>query len=239
MADASWLRKVRNDYGEGSAWWVSHVLARFPDEASDLLLSRLWLDLAAQTIHVKRGPRRMSIDLAEGNNGDPAGYLIRDDNGVLAYETSRTWSLEQTAEKAGAAAERWRVEGENVVWDATAIGADFLNRLEAVGLGAALPYKGGSKGGGNFKNLRSAAAWLMRQRLDPERQVDIDGIWRPQAPFSIPAEIVAGARAELQGLRYEQINDKVIALQPKEDLAKLIGHSPTFADLLIMSFAYP
>ena len=239
LADATWLRKARNDYGEGSAWWLSHVLARFPDEAADQLLPRSWLDTAAQTVHLRVGKRRMAIDLAEGANGDPAGYLVRDDNGVLDYQTSRQWNLEETAKRAGAAAERWNVKPSDVVWDATGLGADFRARLNAVRLGGALPYKGGTSGGKHFKNLRTAAAWQVRQRLDPHRQIKVGGIFRNQHPFAIPAAMLLAARAELQGLRYEQLSDKLIQLEDKDNLKKLIGHSPTFADLLIMSFAYP
>ncbi|HEU5118294.1 MAG TPA: hypothetical protein VFT74_16875, partial [Isosphaeraceae bacterium] len=239
LADAAWLRKSRNDYGEGSIWWLSHVLARFPDSASDSLIDRAWLDLAARTLHLRSGPMRISADVAEGSNGDPAGYLVRDDAGVAECRIDRNWSMEQLAREVAAAAARWGVTPGRIVYDAGGPGADFGNRLSAEGLPGAIAYKGGFSGGDGFARLRAAAAWALRQRLDPNRLVKIHGIDRPQKPFAIPAELVAIARRELQALRFKLLNDKKIDLEPKDQLRKTLGNSPTYADLFIMSFAIP
>lgn len=241
LADATWLRKARNDYGEGSIWWLSHVLAQFPDAALDSLIPRDWLDLAARTLHQPSGPRRMSVDIAEGNDGDPAGYLVRDDTGIHACRISAKWSMATLADKVAEAAARYRVEPHRVTYDAGGPGADFGNRLRAKGLEGCKPYKGGSKGGEHFARLRAGAAWAMRQRLDPGRMVTNQGVARPQEPFSIPPELLQmGLRRELQGMKYYLLNDKKVALEDKDQLKRALGgKSPTFADLLLMSFAWP
>lgn len=241
MADATWLRKARNDYGESSIWWLSHVLAMFPDSAADSLIVRTWLDLAALTVHRKAGPRRMSVDVAEGNDGDPAGYLVRDDTGIHACRWSPNWDMDTLADKVQAAAVKLGVEAPRITYDASGVGADFGNRLASKGLVGCIPYKGGYKGGASFANLRSAAAWRMRQRLDPNRMVTEAGLTRKQEPFAIPPELLgAGLRRELQALKYHLLSEKKVALEDKEQLKRALGgKSPTFADLLIMSFAYP
>ncbi len=242
LADAAWLRKSRNDYGESSIWWLSHVLALFPDSATDSLVSRTWLDLAGRTIHVRSGPARMSLDPAEGNDGDPAGYMVRDDNGILGWKISPKWGMEKLAEVAAKASARWGIDPQRITYDATGVGSDFGNRLKARGIDGARPYKGGYGGGDKFANLRTAAAWVARQRLDPNRMVKGErGVMAPQHPFAIPAELLAaGMRRELQAAKYEMLRDRKVGLEPKEALKKALGgKSPTYADLFFMTFAYP
>lgn len=239
LADQTWLRAARNDYGEGSAWWISHVLARFPDSAFDTLIPRSWLDLAGSVEHVRSGHARMAIDIAEGNDGDPAGYLVRDDNGVLECRIDRAWTLETLAAKAANAARRWRIPPSRITFDAGGPGADFGNRLATAGLKGCLPYKGGTSGGEDFANLRSACAWAFRQRLDPNRTVKRNGVLAKQEPFAIPADLLSKARRELQAVKWEQLGERKIALLPKDDLRKELGHSPTYFDLFLMTFAYP
>jgi hypothetical protein len=240
LADATWLAKARNDYGEGSLWWTTHVEGLFPDSGVDTVIPRHWIDLASQTIHVRNGPARTAIDLAEGKGGDRSVVLTRDNNGILALESSNRWSLEATATRAALQAQKFGVEHHRVTWDVAGIGADFANRLKAVGIVGARPYRGGASGGKRFGNLRSYAAWMVRQRLDPARMLELPGgVMVPQHPFAIRPEWVGWMREELQGLRYSQDNSGAVALEVKEDFAARLRHSPDFADTLMQSFAFP
>lgn len=242
LADATWLRKSANDYGEDSLWWKSHVLALFPDQASDQVISRAWLDLAAAAAHVPSGPRRIAIDLGEGNGGDRSVVLCRDDNGMLDLRHSPNWSFERTAKEAADCARKHKVDPRRVSFDAGGPGADFANRLEAAGVHGARAYRGGNTGAtdGKYANLRTAAAWLMRQRLDPRHKIQTaagDWITRPQ--FSIRPDWASLLRPELQALRYSQDARGRIELERKEDLVKRLKHSPDFADAFAQSFAFP
>ena len=190
LADATWLFKNRNDYGEGTLWWTTHVLGLFPDSGMDTVLPWSWLQLAAQTIHRPAGERRLAIDLAEGKGGDKSVVAAKDENGLLALKWSTTWSFEATATQAATVCQRFSIPGHNVSWDVGGIGADFANRLEAVGIVGARPYRGGNETGKKFFNLRSAAAWKLRQRLDPKRLVITDGgVAVPQVPFRDPSGV--------------------------------------------------
>lgn len=239
LADATWLAKARNDYGEGSLWWTCHVLGLFPDSGVDTLIPRSWLDRAGTAGGVRSGAARTSVDLSEGNGGDRTVVLTRDDNGVLQWEHSARWSLEEAANRTLAQVKKWGVEPHRVTFDSAGIGADFDARLRAVGIVGAKPYRGGWDGGREFGNLRSASAWLLRQRLDPDRQVRQGGAMAVQLGFRIPQELLALCRDELQGLRYTQDSKGRVAMEPKEDFVKRLHKSPDFADTLIMSFAYP
>jgi hypothetical protein len=235
---ASEIDSARDDLGP--KFFAQEYLAEFVDDLMEALIPGAWLDFAAAARPWPGGSCRMSIDLAEGRDGDPAGVLVRDDNRVLAAEASASWGLEATATKAALLAQRHGVPGSRIVFDASGVGADFANRLDAVGLRGAVPYKGGASGGRAFTNLRTAAAWAMRQRLDPGTTVNAAGRAPIAQPaFSIPPELMPLFRAELAALRYTIAGDRRKALEPKEEMAAALGRSPTFCDLLLMSFSFP
>lgn len=241
LANATWLESVRNDYGEGSLWWTCHVLGLFPDSGVDTLLPRSWIDRCAAVEHVRSGPARTAIDLALGNGGARSVVATRDDNGLLALEWSNTWKLEETAAVALLQVRKFGVDHGRVSWDVGGLGADFANRLEAVGIVGARPYMGGLPGGKRYGNLRSAAAWQLRQRLDPGRMVSAPtGRMVVQPAFSIRPEWVAVMRDELQGLRYEHGRKSgKVELELKEDFEKRLKKSPDMADCLTQLFAWP
>lgn len=239
LADANWLEKARNDYGEGSLWWTTHVLGLFPDSGVDTVLPKSWLDRAASVPLVRRGCTRTAIDLAEGRDGDRSVVLTRDDGGLLQVDHSPRWNFEATAGVAARHAQKWEVEHHRITFDVAGIGADFNNRLQTLGIVGAQPYRGGGGGGKKHGNLRSQAAWSLRQRLDPERLVPApSGPMVPQSPFSIRPEFMAPMRDELQGLRYTLDPTGRVCLEIKEDFVKRLKRSPDLADAMIQSFAF-
>ena len=240
LADRSWLEAARNDYGEGSMWWVSHVLGLFPDAGEDTLVPRSWLDATAKHAHERGGRIRIAIDLAEGRGAARSVVLARDDNGIIDIWCSATASMAEVAERVSAMVAKHRAETRDVTWDATGVGADFHNRLSAVWIKDAKPYRGGLGGGARYANLRSAAAWMLRQRLDPDRMVtDPRGKPCRQHPFSIRPDHLVLLREEVQGLRYQSAKSGAVELEPKERLSARLRRSPDIADALIMSFAFP
>jgi hypothetical protein len=241
LADATWLEESRNDYGEGSLWWTCHVDALFPDSAEDTLIPRSWLDRAADAGREpfrRSGHPRMAVDLGLGSGGDRSVIVVRDDNGILDLWHSNTSGFEGVASRVALLRQKWGVAPHRVVYDVAGIGADFGNRLQVVGIPGARPYRGGNPGGVKFTNFRTASAWKLRQRLDPEyRRVLPDGASVPQAPFAVRPDWMTLMREELQGLRYSETAGGT-ALEPKEDFAARLKRSPDFADALIMSFGW-
>lgn len=246
MADRGWLDDSRHRYGEESLWWLSHVLAQFPNQIEAALLPIPWLNAAADASHKPAGDVWLGVDLGEGQGGgDPTELVCRDLNGVVGWESSSSWDLEIAAERTRVMAEAHSVAPERIVYDQAGLGADFDNRLRAVGLRGCKGYKGSRDGGDRFLNLRAAAAWQLRRRLDPARQVRGPSppggrpVWVPQHPFAIPKHIVDRYRAELTGVRYLQTPAGEIALEPKDQFVKRLKKSPNFLDALAMTFAYP
>lgn len=245
MADATWLQLCREEYGEDSQWWKSHVLAEFPGELSDTLLPFAWLEEAARIIHIHGGLRRCAVDIAKGEGGDDAMIVIRDDNGIYGAWWSNRWSLEQLAEETANRCVEYGVEGPRVTYDATGIGTDFDNRLRQHGVYGARGYMGSAAGGDQFFNLRSACGWAFRRRLDPAKArflADPDqggGIYTRQAPFAIPRHLLARFESELKGLRYQLDDAGRIQIEPKADFVARLKRSPNFVDACMMSFAFP
>lgn len=240
MADANFLEESRVEYGEGSLWWLAHILAQFPEEAFEQLIGRHWLDLAESIIWTPSGPSRLAIDLGGGNGGDNSVLLCRDDNGVRDLEHSRNWSFETVAMRAAEMARRNAVEPHRVSYDAGGIGHDFGERLRVAGLPNARGYLGGREGP-KFANLRTASAWLLRRRLDPSNTAPAPGrrIISTQTPFSIRSEHMKYLREELLGLRYTHDASGRLCLEKKEEFVERLKRSPDFSDALIQSFAFP
>jgi hypothetical protein len=209
------------------------VEGEFVDDQLDALLPGAWLDAAMRATHERGGPRRLAIDLAGGNHGDRTVLLVRDDNGVLELAHSKTWTLEVAAARASAMVEKWRIGPGRVTFDQIGLGFDFAARLKAAGIKAPVAYQAGATGGGKFKNLRAAAGWLARQRLDPSQC--LPGV----PPFAVPREALEVMRDELAALRWTIDNERKVALEPKAEMAANLGHSPDFADVFIQSFAFP
>jgi hypothetical protein len=260
MADASYISNARFEYGEDSIWWLVHILGRFPGELSNALLPIAWLNLAGRTVHIRRGPVRLGVDIAKGmGDGDLSLIAARDDAGVLGAWHSRAWDIERLALEVQRRQIEFNVEPSHIVFDSTGIGADFQNRLTARGIHGAHPYMGSHGGGEHYANLRSASAWQLRRRLDPARTVPVQaatpnrqrfqwhasgisdsaGGYVDQTSFAIPAPLIAEFRRELQGCKYALNDLGQIALERKEDFAKRLKASPNFLDALSMTFAFP
>ena len=243
MADKQFLDSARYEYGEDSLWWLVHILGKFPSELMRALLQRAWIEAAASADHRRSGPTRISVDVAKGTQGDCSGVLVRDDRGILEYEESNRWGVEQLAKNVRIFAERHNVEPARIVYDATGIGSDFGNRLVSAGLVGALDYMGSREGGERHSNLRSAAGWAFSRRLDPNRVIPTEQDGRkqflPQSQFAIPRHLAQRFRTELEGVRYDLDLAGRIQIEPKELFTARLKKSPTFLDCCFMTFAYP
>jgi hypothetical protein len=89
---------------------------------------------------------------------------------VIDLWSSNRANFEATAFSAASMAQKYEVPDDRISYDVSGIGADFANRLRQFGIVNPTPYRGGADGGPKHNNLRSFAAWKLRQRLDPQRQ---------------------------------------------------------------------
>lgn len=253
LACGSWLEDMREQYGEGSSWWRSHVLAMWPEQSTESLFRKDWLDLAEKATYTPSGHKRMGIDVAEGGR-DEAVICVGDDNGLLHLEGSNKWDFDGLADRCRVVAKQFEVDPTRITWDASGTGSAFGHFLTGRGLGGCRPYKGsfGAAKSTPGINLRTNAAWRCSRRLDPARTVVVEvpetgtqTIGRifsgrnpteprkervKQTPYSIPPRFMAKLRSELESLRYEETSNGKLALESGEDFRDRLGRSPNSSD---------
>ena len=233
LPDATYIAAMMAEWGADSAWVDVHLRALFPGESDQGLFLAAWLDLAASTAHVPGGPRWIGIDLGLGTGGDSTVLVVRDANGVLEMISGNRLGLEAAAAEARRLQLKHGVEGPRVVYDQAGLGADFAHRLTQAGVQGARGYVGAKSGGSKkYANLRTAAYFALRARMDPGR---VPG--RPA--FTIPADALRRMRPELLGVRYREAAGGKLALESKDLLAARLKRSPDAADALALCHAFP
>lgn len=246
LADKTWLDAMYRQYGKDSLWVRSHIKAEVPVVSADTLLPEAWLDFAAQYQRPALPPhhpvhltRRISCDLGEGVGRDSSCILVRDDWGVLDISSGSALGLAEAAQMIWQKASQWGVPQERITYDRAGIGRDFPLHLVRHGLQRCVGYAGaGTPRSGDFANLRTEAAWRLRQRLEPGVSGDVHSPHQGKAPFAIPAgPHWPRLREELRTLSYSLAGRKTKLLK-KEDHTILLGHSPDLSDALVQSFAF-
>jgi hypothetical protein len=241
LADANFLREMEVIYGTNSSWWSAHILGKFNDSNDDVLIPNSWFHRLAEK-HVPAGMKRISCDYSEGTGNDFSVVMCRDDNGIYEMKKSRTWSPATLANVIKDMANRYDVLPSKIAWDATASGSDFSARLLAAGLVGCRPYKGAMGGPATSvgNNLRANSGWAMRRRLDPTRKVGFGSgkAMVEQPPFFIPPAILAELKPELIAITYALLPNGKITLNDKQQMHKILQHSPDLADCFLISWAY-
>jgi hypothetical protein len=245
LADRTFIEDVERRYGKHSLWVKSHIDAEIPTVSAECLIPEAWLDWAARKDeriipagHPIHATRRIACDLGEGVGRDSSAILVRDDWRVLDVVFGSALGLPEAAEAIRRLKLRWGVPDERISYDRVGIGRDFPLHLRRRGIEGAVGYAGeGSPSSGDFPNLRSEAAWKLRQRLDPRHIPDARDPHAVQPFFAIPpGPFWHRLREELRTLSYSLVGRQT-KLLPKKDWQTILGHSPDLADALIQSFA--
>jgi hypothetical protein len=264
LADRGFLDEARRDYGEDSLWWKTHVDAQFPEVDHDGLLKQGWIDRCVSSGVIERvrelrrqnkgGMKRLSADLSEGTGRDKMVLLVGDDLGIVELVASDRADLSEAARLIDVLLRKHGIRQDRIVYDAGGRGKDLPRYLEQHRITEAIGYRGSRSGGGGFTNLRSRCGWLLRRRLDPDRPVELPG-YEPdktmnpllarqaskpklQEPFAIEAgSHWVAMREELLALKYALKGPKT-ALEDKEAMASALGHSPDYADAILMLMSF-
>lgn len=248
LADRTWIDAMVRRYGADSLWVKTHIKAEVPEVDADRLIPDAWLDRAAAVERLPLNPfdadartRRISCDLGEGVGRDSTAICVRDRLGVLEWVAGAALGLGDAAARIAELAHRWRVPHHRISYDRLGIGRDLRHHLARHGITEAIGYAGSGRPRDPraFTNLRTEAAWRLRQRLNPD-WCDDPAFPRAtaQTPFRIPPDAQwSMLREELQELSYECVG-KQVRLIPKEDLCAILGRSPDRSDALLQSFAF-
>jgi hypothetical protein len=246
LADKTWLATSERKYGKDSLWYRSHVLAIVPSINVDILIPEEWINYAYNQVrqavdgnHPIHLTRRLACDLGEGVGRDSTCVIVRDDWGVLACVHGSALGLPEAAAQMAKLGQQFSIPAERMSYDKLGIGRHFPNHLAKYGLQYARPYAGSAPAlSRDFVNLRTEAAWNLRNRLDPQHIPDIRLPHARQVPFSFRSgPYLERLREELGHLTYSLVSNQTKLLD-KEDWTDILGHSPDIADTLIQSFAY-
>jgi len=231
LADLDFLDRARRDYGEGSAWWLSHVEAQFPDSVEGQLFDVAWLDTAiyGKPPERREGDTWMAVDIAAGRGGDSSVILVRDRMGIMDIFSSNTIPVPELAVKAVAMARKYEVKADHCIFDGTGIGETFGSLLAGLGLVDAVKFLGGRGNSRQYENWRAASYFNLRRRLNPAVS---------PRPFHIGQEYGQRLRRELLATTFELTNKDKSKIVAKDDIVARIGSSPDWADSLSMTFSF-
>lgn len=252
LATKTWIEGQRRKYGENSPIYRRQVLAirpavsheaLFPVERLDACTSDAVRELVAGLR--ARGPggrRRLGCDVGEGVGKSRSVVVVRDDLGILEVSADAFKDADDTAREMVRLGAKWAVYEADWSYDGNgSTGLKIKKALAKLGIKRAREHKGSDGGLKHATNLRTACALAFERRLDPlnptaPKRPPGDGLPSEWAPFAIdPGDFWEGLREELLALK-AGLKGAKSELQRKEDLAAELGHSPDYADALLMTF---
>lgn len=220
-----WIAELASTYGEESATFKSRVLAEFPTQDDDGLISAAWI-LSAQETELYPGdsaPVVFGVDVAGGGGGDST-VIVRAD-GLVArtvFESKSVDTMEATGEVMRRLADDR--DGALAVVDATGLGAGCFDRLREQGANV-LAFNAGEKAHRpeRFKNRRAESYWTLREQLR-EGLIDLD-----------PDDDLLAS--QLLAIRWSTDSAGRTVIESKADARSRGVASPDHADALMMAVA--
>jgi hypothetical protein len=219
------VERMAAEYGDESGVYRARVAGEFPDESEDALCARSWIDAAVQRWEsgeldgrARLEPTVLSLDPARF--GPDASVLVVMQGPVVREIVS--WTKKGLNETTGRLLTKLdEVESAIIVVDEPGLGGGVIDRLEEQGV-AVNAYNGGRRpeflpNPNRFLNLRAAAYWMLRQRLE-------DG------ELALPPD--DRLADELTTIRWRVNSSGQIALEPKDRVRERLGRSPDAADAL-------
>jgi hypothetical protein len=244
----SWLRQQREMHGEGSPWWNSNVLGLFPGAESVRFLPAAWVDACNQPglesdplwQDLDPGLPIMGVDVGGGVGADRSAICVRDRRRVLELWASADHGVFDDARmrlepEVARLAREHRVPAERIVYDQGGPGRNFGSYLARHGLDGAIGHFGAGRGGVFYANRRTANAFMVKRRLDPNR--------KGFAPFScVGLPDWPMLRHELGELRSPtmELDEGIVKqrLEDKEAMKSRLGRSPDLLDAFLMTFSF-
>jgi phage terminase large subunit len=231
-----WIEMMREEYGANSSIYHSRVLAQFPSESIEGLISREWLVSAAKRhtsgellVEAKGKPVYGALDVSRFGGDKTALTFVQ---GPVVSETV-TWqgmSITETAERC--------VQNALRVWNALPGGATMANKptivVDTIGLGAGVydilksrgwPCKqfcGSNKASSRFLNLRAESHWGFRELLE-------------RGQVAIPHSSILAE--ECAAVEWQTTLAGQIQILSKDTIRKTLGRSPDVLDSVVMGLS--
>lgn len=240
----AFVERIAKQYGRDSGVYAARVEGEFPDQGSEGLFQRSWLEDADQAFRdgrfaaeAARAEPLVGVDVARFGV-DRCAMAVR--RGPVLSEL-KIWGQADTIETArrigeevGGLLPAWNAtpgfpgaKGTSatgaIVVDAFGVGSGVIDQLRELGYNVREFYGWNPpvRERGRFVNARVASYWTLRDLLEA-REVAIE--WND--------ELVE----ELLATRYRPTGNGLIQLEPKDDIKARLGRSPDLADAVTMAF---
>lgn len=234
LVSQAWVADKQLRWGESNPLYKAKVLGEFVD-AEDSLIPMSWVMQAQQrwnTWHENGEPTQpgrhlIGVDVAR--YGDDSTVLaIRQGDVICRLERYvKQDTVDTTAKIEQSLGD---VPGATAIVDDIGVGGGVVDLLRHHGRNVH-PFTASARtkyrdvtGLYKFLNMRSAAWWSMRERLDPSKQPTV---------CLPPDEELA---AELCAPRWEIRAGGVLSVESKDDIRKRLGRSTDSADAVLMAF---
>jgi hypothetical protein len=248
MASRSFLNQMREIHGDGSPWWQSNILGRFPGEESVRFLPAAWLDACTRGEVVEdelwkdypEGPACMGVDVAGGVGADRSVIVVRDRKRLLEVFASEWHGVLDDARHrlepvVAEIAKRWGIPGERIVYDKGGVGRSFESYLAQHGLGGAVGYFGSGRGGQLYTNRRTANAFAIKRRLDPHRKDHVPFYCGGIPEWTSLRQELGELRSPTMSMEEGKVKQ---CLEDKEQLVARLHRSPDLLDAFLMTFTF-
>lgn len=210
------------------------VLARFPDFDESGLFPMSLLEMCADAVPDVLG-RKMGVDIAAGGADKCVAVLMVDGRVAAVHSWAREIHRDtmRTVAIIKGLAEKWRVDGPDIGIDVIGVGAGVVDRLrelgievEGVNFGAqpARDWDGVVGKHKQFMNRRAELYWVVRCLME-SGQLGIGRKYR-----EIWTDLLAITYT------YQKGTLKLV-ITPKEEIKKMLGRSPDFADAVALALS--
>lgn len=163
LLQRAWVEKIRRKYGETSAYYVSRVLAKWPDEGADTLIPITWIE-RAKGLAVPRGPRGLGVDVARFGAARTVRTLLEGGYLVRQWVTAKQDTMQTAGHVHVDVDEHAPIA---VVVDDTGIGGGVTDRLRQLGRKVIAENFGAvAQDGERFANRGSEIYWWVREALE-------------------------------------------------------------------------
>lgn len=216
------------DEKRGLPFFEQFYECKFPDEDEidekgyRVLLTDSDIDNAFTTkdaVTVLDDDLALGVDIAGG--GDYNVFCLRNSRTCTIIQSNRSNDTMTNVTEIERLMDEWNIKAGNVFIDDIGIGRGVSDRLKekgheinsiSVGEKSTEPER--------FKNLKAECYWELRMWIKGGGKLLRDERFR-----------------ELTQIKYKINSDKVLQIEPKEDLKKRIGKSPDHAEALMLTFA--
>lgn len=248
MASKSFLDQMREIHGEDSPWWRSNILGYFPGEEATRFLPNAWIDACTRPEilndalwkEAPGGHAWCGVDVGGGVGADRSVVLVRNAKQILeVFASDRHGVMDDSHERLEpivvGLCRKWDIPGTRVIYDKAGPGRNFDSYLGNHGLYGAVGYFGAGKGGKLYINRRTANAFAIRRRLDPNRKGFVPFYCGGLPEWPGLRQELAELRSPTMEMEEGQVRQK---LEDKADLAARLHRSPDLLDALLMTFTY-